>query len=139
MAVKNENKLAIRELMSRAACGLDMRDVDMLAACFTEDADFTMRIAGGDLIGPFEGREGIMELMTNSMAENTDQRRHIISNLFFEREGDESAVVVSYLTLTVIENGEIRLITTAVYRDTVARVGEDWQLQHRHIDLDLPY
>jgi 3-phenylpropionate/cinnamic acid dioxygenase small subunit len=137
--VKNENKLAIRELMSRAACGLDMRDVDMLAACFTEDADFTMRIAGGDLIGPFEGREGIMELMTNSMAENTDQRRHIISNLFFEREGDESAVVVSYLTLTVIENGEIRLITTAVYRDTVARVGEDWQLQHRHIDLDLPY
>ena len=137
--MKNENKLAIRELMSRAACGLDMRDVDMLAACFTEDADFTMRIAGGDLIGPFEGREGIMELMTNSMAENTDQRRHIISNLFFEREGDESAVVVSYLTLTVIENGEIRLITTAVYRDTVARVGEDWQLQHRHIDLDLPY
>ena len=137
--MKNKHKLAIQELMSRAAFGLDMRNLEMLAAGFAVDAEFTLRIAGGDLVGPFEGREGIMELMTGSMAEQTDQRRHNISNLYFEKEGNKSAVVISNLTLFATENDEVRLITTGVYRDEVVRVGDDWQLQHRHLDLDLPY
>jgi 3-phenylpropionate/cinnamic acid dioxygenase small subunit len=137
--MKNVHKLAIQELMSRAAYGLDMRDLDMLAASFAEDAQFSMRIAGGDLIGPFENRDGIMKLMTDSMEEQTDQRRHNVSNLFFETEGDSSAVVISNLTMFGTENGEIRLIATGVYRDSVVRIGDDWQLQHRHLDLDLPY
>jgi len=137
--VKKKHKLAIQELMSRAAYGLDMRELDMLAACFAEEAVFTMRIAGGELIGPFEGREGIMGLMNGSMEEQTDQRRHNVSNLFFETEGNESAVVISNVALFATENGEVRLITTGVYRDKVARVEDDWQLLHRHVDLDLPY
>jgi 3-phenylpropionate/cinnamic acid dioxygenase small subunit len=137
--MKNKHKLAIQELMSRAAYGLDMRVLDMLAACFAEDAEFTLRIAGGDLVGPFEGREGIMGLMTGSMAEQTDQRRHNISNLYFEKEGNKSAIVISNMTLFATENEEVRLITTGVYRDEVVRVGDDWQFQHRHLDLDLPY
>ena len=137
--MKNKQKLVIAELMSRAAYGLDNRDVDMLAGCFATDAAFTMNIAGGDLIGPFENRDGIMKLMTDSMEEQTDQRRHNVSNLFFETEGDKTAVVISNLTLLATENGEIRLVSSGVYRDTVVRVGDDWQLQHRHLDLDLPY
>ena len=137
--MKNQHKLAIQELMSRVAYGLDMRDLDMLAGCFATDAAFTMNIAGGDLIGPFENRDGIMKLMTDSMEQQTDQRRHNVSNLFFETEGDEAAVVISNLTLFATENGEIRLITTGVYRDSVIRVGDDWHLKHRHLDLDLPY
>ena len=60
--MKNKHKFAIAELMSRAAYGLDMRELEMLSSCFAQDAVFTMRIAGGDLVGPFEGRAGIMEL-----------------------------------------------------------------------------
>jgi 3-phenylpropionate/cinnamic acid dioxygenase small subunit len=137
--MKNKHKLAIAELMGRVAYGLDMRDVDMLAACFATDAALTMNIAGGDLIGPFENRDGIMKLMTDSMEQQTDQRRHNVSNLFFETEGDETAVVISNLTLVATENGEVRLLSSGVYRDMVVRVGDDWQLQHRHLDLDLPY
>ncbi len=137
--MKNKHKLAIQELMSRAAYGLDNRDVEMLAGCFATDAAFTMAIAGGDLIGPFENRDGIMKLMTDSMEEQTDQRRHNVSNLFFESEGDREAVVISNLTLLATENGEIKLLSAGVYRDSVIRVGDDWQLQHRHLDLDLPY
>lgn len=137
--MKNKHKQAVQELMSRAAYGLDMRELEMLADCFASDAVFTLRIAGGDLIGPFEGREGIMELMKGSMEEQTDQRRHNVSNLFFEEEGNKSAVVVSNLTLFATENGEVRLITTGVYRDKVALSADGWQLQQRHLDLDLPY
>ena len=137
--MKNKHKMAIQELMARAAFGLDMRELDTLAECFVSDAVFTLRIAGGELIGPFEGRDGIMELMKGSMEEQTDQRRHTISNLFFETEGDKSAVVISNLALFATEKGEIRLITTGVYRDEVVREGDNWRLQQRHLDLDLPY
>lgn len=137
--MKNKHKLAIQELLSRAAYGLDMRDLDMLASSFAADGVFTMRIAGGEVVGPFEGRDGIMALMTGSMEEQTDQRRHNIGNVFFEEEGNNAAVVVSNVALFATENGEVRLITTGVYRDKVVRVDNDWQLQHRHVDLDLPY
>ena len=137
--MKNTHKLAIAELMSRAAYGLDMRELEMLSSCFAQDAVFTMRIAGGDLVGPFEGRTGIMELMTGSMEEQTDQRRHNISIMFFAEEGNNTAVVVSNLSLFATENNAVRLITTGVYRDAVSRDGAQWHLQHRHLDLDLPY
>ena len=137
--MKNKHKLVIQELMGRVQYGLDMRDVDMLAACFASNAEFTMNIAGGDLIGPFENRDGIMKLMTGSMEQQTDQRRHNVSNLFFEAEGDKAAVVISNLTLYGTENGVCRLIATGVYRDSVVRGKDGWQLAHRHLDLDLPY
>ena len=52
---------------------------------------------------------------------------------------NESAVVLSNLALFATENGEVRLITTGVYRDKVVREGDTWQLLERHLDLDLPY
>ncbi len=137
--MKNKHRLAIAELMARAAYGLDMRQLDMLSDCFAENAVFTLRIAGGDLVGPFEGREGIMELMRSSMKEQTDQRRHNVSNLFFEVEGKKSAVAISNLTLFATENNAVRLVTTGVYRDKVVRKSGRWQILERHLDLDLPY
>lgn len=136
-----EEKLAIHELLSRAAYALDERDLDMLAASFAADAGFSMRIAGGDLIGPFETREGIMELMTGAMAEQTDKRRHVVSNIFFPAEAGagEGVTVVSNLTLFATENGEIALLSAGVYHDRVVKREGAWQLLQRHLDLDKSY
>ena len=134
-------KLAIHELLSRAAYALDERDVEMLAASFAEDAAFSMRIAGGDLIGPFESRDGIMELMTGAMAEQTDKRRHVVSNIFFPATTgtEEGVAVVSNLTLFATENGEISLLSAGVYHDRVVKREGGWQLLQRHLDLDKSY
>ncbi len=138
MTLSADEKLEIHELMSRAAYAYDERDVGMLAACFAEDAVFTMRIAGGELVGPFEGRDGIMGLMTGSMEEQTDVRRHVISNLFFV-PGVESSEVVSNLTLFATESENIQLLSAGVYRDVVTRSENGWVISQRHIDLDKPY
>lgn len=134
-------KLAIHELLSRAAYALDERDVEMLAASFTADASFSMRIAGGDRIGPFETREGIMALMTGAMAEQTDKRRHVVSNIFFPAGTDagEGIPVVSNLTLFATENGAISLLTAGVYHDRVVKHEGGWQLLQRHLELDKSY
>lgn len=137
--MKADDKLAIHELLNRAAYGLDVRDLDILASCFAEQAVMTLRIAGGDLVGPFDGREAIMKLMTDSMAEQTDQRRHVTSNMFFESEGEDAATLMSNLTLLATENGQIRLVSAGTYQDEVVRQGGQWKLVKRHIELDLPY
>ncbi|PLW81561.1 nuclear transport factor 2 family protein [Kineobactrum sediminis] len=132
-------KLAIHELLARAAYALDEREMEMLAASFAEDASFSMRIAGGDVIGPFESRDGIMQLMSSSMAEQADKRRHAVSNIFFEADTGEGVVVISNLTLMATENDAIKLLTAGVYRDRVVQRDGVWQLQSRHLDLDKSY
>ena len=120
MSINIEEKLEIHELLSRAAYAYDEREIGMLEACFAEQASFSMRIAGGDLIGPFESKSGIMDLMTGSMAEQTDVRRHVISNIFFE-VADDKTVVISNLTLMATENDDIQLLSSGVYRDQVIK------------------
>lgn len=134
-----EEKQAISELLSRAAFAYDEKDIEMLSASFSVDAQFTMRIADGDLIGPFEGREGIMKLMIDSMDQQTDKRRHVISNIFFESSQDNNVSVVSNLTLFATEKGEIQLLSAGIYHDSVVKINDNWEVYRRHLDLDKSY
>jgi hypothetical protein len=138
MSISLEQKLAIHELLGRAAYAYDERNLPLLTACFASGAIVTMRIAGGDLIGPFEGRDAVMGLMSGSMDEQTDVRRHVISNLFFD-ESAEVTTVVSNLTLVATENGKIELLTAGVYRDEVVEEEGAWRVSRRHIELDKAY
>ncbi len=139
MSVSADDKHAILELLSRSAYGYDERKLDMLEACFTPDAAFSIQIAGvPELMGPFEGTEAIMGLYRGSLEAQTDVRRHVVSNAFFESEGDEP-VVLSYLTLFATENGEAKLLCTGVYRDQLRRTADGWAIHRRHLDLDSPY
>ena len=82
--MKSSDKLAIHELLSRAAYSFDERKLDMLERCFTSEATMLVDITGIGEVGPFEGREAIMKLMSDTLASQTDVRRHVISNFFFE-------------------------------------------------------
>lgn len=136
--METADKLAIHELLSRAAYGLDEHKLDLIEVCFTPEAIMTINIAG-DVIGPFEGREAIMGLMADSVETQTDKRRHLVSNIYFEVEGDTAATVISNLTLFGTENGRNRLITTGGYRDKVVKTDDGWLLADRYISLDQPY
>ena len=138
MSINFEEKLEIHELLSRAAYAYDEREIGILERCFSEQASFSMRIAGSDLIGPFESKSGIMGLMTGSIAEQTDVRRHIISNIFFEVETDKT-VVISNLTLMATESDDVQLMSSGVYRDQVIKENEQWCIASRHLELDKPY
>lgn len=139
MSLSADDKMAILDLLSRSAYAYDERKLDMLEACFTTDGAFGIQIAGVDEpIGPFEGSEAIMGLYRGSLEAQTDVRRHVISNAFFESEGDEP-VVVSNLTLFATENGAAKLLCTGVYRDQLKRTDAGWCIHRRHLDLDSPF
>lgn len=137
--METSDKLAIYELLSRAAYGLDEHNLDIIKSCFAPEASMIVRIADQDDVGPFEGREAIMKLMADSIAAQTDRRRHVVSNIFFDVEDDAAATVISNLTLIATENDASRLITTGGYRDKVIKVGGEWLIADRDISLDLPF
>ncbi|WP_433801836.1 nuclear transport factor 2 family protein [Actinomycetospora sp. CA-084318] len=127
-------------LLGRASWGYDEADPDLIARCFTDDARMSLRIGReGDLVGPFEGRDAIRALHADSMAAQTDQRRHNLSNLWVDKETEDAATVVTNLTLLSIENGAIRVLSSGWYRDELTRRDGAWLIADRYVYLDLPY
>jgi len=130
----------IENVLGRASWGYDENDVDLIAAQFTETATMTMQIGrDGDVIGPFEGRDAIRKLHADSLAAQTDQRRHNLSNLVLVKESPDTASTTSNLTLLSIENGVVRVLSSGWYRDDLVKTGGEWLIATRHIYLDLPY
>ena len=133
-------KTQISELLARSAYALDHKDLDALEATFTEAATFTLVIDGVAEPSVFEGREAIMGLMKGALDQQTDLRRHVLSNVFYAQESADSATVLAYLTLMATEHGNTQLITTGLYTDQVSRsVDGQWLIANRHLKLDRPY
>ncbi len=133
------DKFLMQELLNRAAYGLDMHNVARIEACFTPDAEMTVNIAGGTVVGPFEGREAIMGLMQGAIDVQTDVRKHVISNLFFDKVEGDIVHAVSNLTLFATENEKNKLVSTGTYHDQLKKVDGEWKIYKRQLDLDMPF
>ncbi|CAA9553791.1 MAG: hypothetical protein AVDCRST_MAG33-1111 [uncultured Thermomicrobiales bacterium] len=130
----------IENVLNRYSIAYDDNDMAEMADTFAEKAVMTLRIGGGDLIGPFEGKDAVMKLMTDSLASQTDQRRHVTTNFVLRSEDGSTAVVNSYLTLISVEGGKATLLSTAKYEDELVKEGDGaWRFTKRHVELDLPY
>lgn len=130
----------IENVINRYTIAFDDNQMEEMADTFTDDAVLTMRIGDGDMIGPFEGKDAVMKLMTDSVAGQTDRRRHVTTNLVVVSEDDTTASVRSYLTLISIFDGAAKVLSTALYDDELRREADGaWRFTKRHIQLDLPY
>lgn len=134
-----EDRLAIHEVLARSVHGLDERKPEMIEACFTPDASFELVITGAEPIPAFEGREAIMQLMVDSMNAHSEDRRHVISNIFIETATPDQASVVSTLAAFQAEDGRIQVMTSGVYRDELKKTAAGWQIERRHLSLDVPF
>lgn len=129
----------LENALARYALAYDDGDLDGVERSFAEDSVLTLQIAGNDLVGPMTGRPEIMKLFRDSHESQTDQRRHITTNILVTETGENSAATVSYVVITSAENGALTVLTTGKYEDEWSRDGGEWQLTKRHIALDLPY
>lgn len=134
-----DERAEIENLLGAYTFAYDENDMTAMAGCFAADAVMTMRIADGDLIGPFEGRDTIVGLMEKSLASQDDQRRHLVSNVVVRALTTTAATVTSYLTLISIAGERLTVLSTARYEDELTREDGAWRFARRHIQLDLPY
>jgi hypothetical protein len=106
---------AISTLFSRYAAANDWPDQELLESCFTEDATFTLHIAGADSIGPLNGRQAIVDFFMPILNGQTDTRKHVTSN--FNLIDDTH--VNAYLSLIVTDNGETVFKSAGLYETEI--------------------
>jgi ketosteroid isomerase-like protein len=130
---------AIAELLSDYCWAMDAGDFRALNDVFTEDATFIIHIAGADSVGPIAPRKEIVDFIGGTIESMQDQRRHVVSNQRYEREGEDDAVVTSTLTLISVADGALRIVSTGIYRAEVVREDGGWRMRDFSISLDLPF
>jgi hypothetical protein len=130
---------ALEQLFAQYGWPMDSREFAYLNDVFAKDASFTVEIAGGDTYGPIEGREAIYGFVSETVGAQTDQRRHLITNVRVERATDEGVIATAILTLLVIENGSLQVKSSGLYRGEVIREDGAWRFANLHLFLDLPF
>ncbi len=133
----------VRALLYRVCYANDERDAELWESCWTEDAEMgggsRSEVAAGKA-NVFQGRAAITAALTHAWKQQTQRRRHVLSNIFLVEDGDDEAVVNSYVTLFLIrDEGRPKLDITGSYRDHVVRANGKWKIKKRHAVMDSVY
>ena len=130
--------MAITGILNHAGTAYDTGDLEYILDLFLEDAVFELVITGNEPM-VFDGKENIRALFEGAHETQTDQRRHCITNIYFEDETDTSVTAKSNLILISVEHGKLNVLSSGVYTDGFVLIDGRWRLQRRHLLLDLPY
>lgn len=133
------DRIEIAERIYRYGWGYDEKDPELLGDCFTEDAVWEGNIMGQNPVGPFEGREKIVEWLGAFWDEQDDQRRHIFTNVIVQDLTDDTATAHAYLMLTGAGDAKMAPITTGPYRLELVRQEDSWRLQRLVAGFDAPF
>jgi 3-phenylpropionate/cinnamic acid dioxygenase small subunit len=133
------DKQAISEILGKMGWAYDSGNLDYLETVYTDDARFTISIAGMGQVGEYQTKTTIMGLYRGAKAGQTDTRRHVVSNIFLAEDAASTATAVSYLSLFVKNAEGVKLLSTGEYTDKFVLVGGAWKIVHRNLALDAPY
>ena len=133
------DRLAIENVLATWALGYDDRRPELMERCFTADATMTLHIGDQETMGPYVGRDEVMRHFTDHHEIQTDQRRHVVTNVTIELDEPTEATTTSVLTLLVVDGGEVRVQATGVYRDHFVEADGRWCIRERVLRLDAHY
>lgn len=138
MDISPDVALAIQQVAFAYAAANDDRDIAAIDACFTSDGSFGLQVAGHDPVGPFDPSTSPTrsDFFAADLGSQDDQRRHVVTNMRFVEVAPDRVTTLSYFTLQVTAAGATRTLTTGVYRDTFERVGGEWLIAAKWLDLD---
>ncbi|WIX98267.1 nuclear transport factor 2 family protein [Amycolatopsis mongoliensis] len=130
------DKLAVVETLYRYAAGLDLRDQDLLASAFAEDAvaDFGPATKkAGQEYPPVEGRETIAAALSASLSHL--DTTHSLSNPRVSLDGDQAHLegIMACQHLPREDHSRHVLMTNRYDVDLVRR-GEVWVIQRVTVD-----
>jgi 3-phenylpropionate/cinnamic acid dioxygenase small subunit len=127
-----EDRTAITDLIVRYAEAVDNRDDDLLAGCFTDDAQASFAgIAvpgrGGPAIVAFLGSLG----GDARQAATPMVSSHLFMNVVIELDGDEAEVRSSASVYSVRGEPQQVRVRGIAYRDRVRRTADGWRIAER--------
>ena len=134
------DRLLVAERIARYGWSYDERDRDALAECFAPDGVWEGLLMGRDPVGPVEGREAIADFLAGFWQGQSDQRRHIFTNVVVEELAPANAGAHAYLFLTAASGGAMTPVTTGPYRFELVRESDGvWRIARLVAGFDAPF
>lgn len=130
---------SVEGLVYAYAYAYDDGDAEAIGAMYTEDGEFRWSITDGASGGPFVGPAEIAASSAASLASQSDQRRHVMSNVVVTADGPDRATARSYLVLGAVAQGALTVLATGTYRDECVRVDGTWRFRRRDLVMDLAF
>lgn len=129
----------LAEPLIRYCWAYDERRRELLADVFTADGVWEGVVAGGQTVGPFRGRERIVEWLAGFWPHQHDQRRHVLNNFLIESRSDSAAEVYAYLQLYSARDDVAKLETTGFYRAEIVADEGHWRIRRLAAGFDAPF
>jgi hypothetical protein len=125
----------IENTLFRYTVGFDEHDLDMLASCFTEDAECTPP-SGELLVGRAAIRAGFEQrrILRDDMGQTL---RHVNSNVIIEEATPISATVRSYFTLLAHSASGAAIVAMGCYFDELVASEDRWLIARRVARADF--
>ena len=123
----------VEQLFSTYAWSMDSKEFELFDEVFSEDSTFVVSIAG-TVAASFEGRAATVDFIRSTTLEQTDQRRHVITNV--RLAGDKATAT---LTLLVVDNGELILKSCGIYTVDLVQENGEWRFGAMDLALDLGF
>ena len=128
MSAVLEAKDAIRELMATYAMALDACRFADVAACFSPDGEWTTNY--GAARGPAEIEKFISGIVP--VKGEGPQRKHYITNIIIQVDGDNASAVSDYLVVRESENG-LMPVMGGSYKDNFIRTPAGWRFSRKEL------
>ena len=130
------DRLDIYDLFARWGVVYDEARLDLLPDLFTTDATFIVLLADRQPIVEVHGRQSILANVGNSLEQQGDQRRHLISNVVISQISERQADANAY-GMVAVAAATISVGTTVFYRASLSK-GDDgvWRFSKLIIGMD---
>ena len=134
------DRLVIAERIARYGWAYDERDRTALADCFTPDGVWQGVIMDQHRVEPIHGAPAIADWLAGFWDTQSDQRRHVFTNLVVGEPDAEQATAHAYLVLLSSHDGTTMPVTAGPYRFTMRRTGDGlWRIAVLSAGFDAPF
>jgi hypothetical protein len=128
--------LLIHEAFGRFGMAHDEARVDVLETLFTADAVLEVADGHGKPFSRVEGRDNMMRTFSSVIGQQTDQRRHCMTNILIERLTGQDCSALAFGVVTGAADGLI--LAASVYYSAELRLESDamWRFNYFFIGMD---
>ena len=122
------DRIEIDDLLTRYATGLDGKDWDLWASCFTPDARIDYSAAGGITGSLEEVRRWLAEVM-----DRFPMTQHLVTNKVVQIDGDRATCRSALINPMGVPDGDGMMlwIEGGYYSDELVRTGDGWRIAER--------
>jgi hypothetical protein len=128
--------IAIHEVFSRFGMAHDEAQIEVLRSLFTADAVLEVADGSGTPFQTVKTRDAIIANFANVLSQQTDQRRHCMTNVLIESLSAKQAQALAYGVVTAAADGLI--LGASVYYAADLKKENDgwWRLSRFFIGMD---